>query len=225
MASSSDWIAALEAQDQPEDKSEEPAWMAALREPTGFIEGAPFAPAPPLPPSPDQPAPVELAEEEPEAEPKTDLVAQALERGFAEGHAAGLAEAHVQHASTDNQMRSLRLSFRSFDQAATDAFAHELAETVIALCSGALEGFAADPDALIERCKEAAKRLGNAAQDCKLHLNPADIAALDPVSLEPWEIVPDQGVAPAGLRFEGPDGLVSDGPKEWRRAIAAAIRG
>ena len=128
-------------------------------------------------------------------------------------------------AETQESQRAVRLNFRALDQSAMDTLAHELAETVIALCSQTIEDMEPDADALLARCRKAAERIGGSAKECALHLHPADIALIDPGTLEHWRIVPDESLARGGLRFEGPDSAVSDGPSDWRRAIAAAVRG
>jgi flagellar assembly protein FliH len=48
---------------------------------------------------------------------------------------------------------------------------------------------------------------------------------LEPATLNGWRVVEDGSLERGALLFEGPDGSISDGPAEWRRAIAAAVRG
>jgi flagellar assembly protein FliH len=38
-------------------------------------------------------------------------------------------------------------------------------------------------------------------------------------------VIADSSIAPGGLLLEGPDGALRDSPADWRRAIAAAVRG
>ena len=205
MASSSDWIAAM----QRGGEMEAQGWLAHLTAPGAFVEGAPYAARPMVQPTDPPPA------------PQPDPVAEA----FARGKEAGREQAAQENAATGEHQRALRLTLRSFDQAGLDSLASELAETVIALCSQAVAEFASDPEQLLERCNEAALRLGGATDSCSLHLHPQDIALIEPDSLEGWKVVADASLSRGGLRLEGPDGSVSDGPAEWRRAIAAAIRG
>lgn len=217
MLNSSDWLSALQ-EPAGSDERNAPGWIEQLMHPGGFVEGRPFGsmddrahqivPAPSVPSSaPDLPEP--------------DPVAEA----FARGEAAGRAAAEAQHAVVQDQRRALRLSFRELDQAAMDSLAGELAETVIALCGQALAEFEPNSEQMLTRCHAAARRLGSAAQDCALHLNPADIDTLAPETQENWRIVADEAMARGALRFETADGAISDGPSEWRRAIAAALRG
>ena len=101
----------------------------------------------------------------------------------------------------------------------------DLAATVTALCDSVLGEAARDRDALMIRCREAARRIGGAAEILALHLHPDDIALLGEEALAGWRLVPDPALEAGSVVVEGPDGSVSDGPAEWRRAIAAAVRG
>ena len=213
MASSSDWIAAVCGD---VEVATAPGWMANLREPEGFREGLPRI------------CGVEMlvgSEKVPVDAPEPDPVHDPIAEAFARGEEAGRTAAADEFVARDQRQRALRLSFRAFDQAAMDTLANELAETVLALCSQALEDFATAPEVLLARCGAAAQRLGAGPLDTALHLHPEDIALLDPVMLEDWRVLPDDTVERGGLRLEGPDGSVSDGPADWRRAIAAAIWG
>lgn len=210
-------MAALAPTAQPEAPAATPAWIEALSTPAGFVAGLPQARSTrPTPPCKENGPPQAADPPDP-----PDPLAEALARGEALGRAAAQAE-----SDQDKQhSKALRLSMREFDQAAIDALASDLAETVIALCSQTIADYAPDPARLKRRCEEAATRLGKAASDHSLHLNPLDIELLDAQTVESWQIVADPAIERGGLHFEGPDGAISDGPVEWRRAIAAAIRG
>jgi flagellar assembly protein FliH len=218
MANSSEWLGALGALTSPERP--EPGWLALLGEDAAFREVLPFG-APETPP-PAQP----IAEPEPEPEPDPAPEAgDALAQAYAEGEAAGRAAALADAARDAARQRSLRLAFRHLDEAARDVLAADLADTVIALCEGVLAGHATDRAALMTRCAVAARRIGGAASALRLHLHPSDIAALSPEALADWAVIADSALEPGGLMLEGPEGAVRDGPADWRRAIAAAVRG
>lgn len=209
MANSSDWLARV-----GDGAPARPAWMAALEDSEGFCEGAPFALAEASPPVP-------AVSETPPADPAED----ALARAYAEGEAAGRAAAEAEAAAAAAQHRALRLSFRTLDEAARGVLADDLAATVMALCDKVLADCAPDPAALRARCEAAARRIGGAAEALTLHLHPQDLAALEADTLGPWRVAVDADMERGSLRIEGPDGAISDGPAEWRRAIAAAVRG
>ncbi|MBI1402553.1 MAG: hypothetical protein GC147_05010 [Porphyrobacter sp.] len=213
MANSSEWLGALAEAGTPQ-----PGWLALLGEAGSFREALPFAA-----PAPD-PAPAPASHGEPAAAPAPpgpDPLALAYERGEAAGRAAAEAEAAADAA----RRRALRLAFHGLDEAARDVLAADLAETVIALCETVLQDHAADREALLARCHAAAARIGGAAGTLRLHLHPEDIAELDPGALGDWTVIADSAIERGGLLLEGPDGAVRDGPADWRRAIAAAVRG
>jgi len=219
MANSSDWIAALAERkagvENPADNGagetpdRTPAWIAALGAREDFRPGMPFAQTPARPPDP---APEEA-------------LAAALAEARAEGEAAGRAAARAEMEIEDDHRRTVRLAFRSLDAAALDALAADLAETVIALCSEAIAGWTPEPDALAERCREAAQRLGGAPDTLALHLHPADIETLGADAFQGWKVVPDPALERGALQLEGAAGTLTDGPEDWRRAIAEAVRG
>lgn len=214
MASSSDWLGALAAPPSPE-----PGWLSLLGEPADFRELARFgAPDPEAAPAP---AAVSALAPAPHADPAPDALALAYAEGAAAGRAAALAEAERDAA----RQRELRLAFRRLDAAALDALSTDLADTVIALCDGVLAGHATDREALLARCRAAAVRIGGAAAALRLHLHPDDIEQLGPEALADWAVIADSALEPGALLLEGPDGAVRNGPADWRRTIAAAVRG
>lgn len=222
MANLSDWLGALAAEPDADALVDEagPGWLALMGggEVAGFREaplfGAPREPAPP-PPEP---------EPEPEA-PPPDPHAEALARAYADGLAAGRAAAVADGAALERRQRALRLSFRALDTAAREALADDLAATVEALCAGLLGEAARDPANLRARCEAAARRIGGAPESLVLHLHPDDVALVDEEALAAMRIAPDPALEPGSVVIAGPDGSVADGPAEWRRAIAAAVRG
>ena len=218
MANSSDWLGALAEPAIAEAAA--PDWLASLGAPGAFREAALFGelvdvPAPPEP----EPAPA------PEEAPAPDPLAEACARAFAEGEAAGRAAAEAEAADQAARQRALRLTFRALDEAALGVLADDLAATVLHLCDSVLGEAARDAEALHGRCIAAARRIGGAAETLVLHLHPDDIALLGEEALAAMRCVPDPALEPGSLVIEGPEGSVSDGPAEWRRAIAAALRG
>ena len=212
MANSSDWLGQLAGHEEAA-----PGWLALLDGDEAFREAVPYG-------APEAEAPVPLPEPAPE-EPGPDPLAEALARAYDDGLAAGRAAAEAEAAELGARQRAIRLAFRSFDEAAQTVLADDLAATVLALCDGALAGAAIDRDGLLARCHAAARRIGAAAEALALHLHPDDIALLGADALADWRVVPDAALERGSVLIEGADGTVSDGPAEWRRAIAAAVRG
>ncbi|HSJ77544.1 MAG TPA: FliH/SctL family protein [Erythrobacter sp.] len=213
MANLSEWLGVASAQTSTAPRVQ-PGWLALLEEPTAFREAMPFG----------------MAEMEPElaAAPEPalpDPAEDAFARAYAEGLAAGRAMAEAEADAAATRQRALRLALRALDEVAQGVLADDLAATVIALCDGALAGCALDRDALLARCHAAAQRIGGAAENLTLHCHPDDLALLDAAALGGWQVAADSTLERGTVLVEGPDGAVSDGPAEWRRAIAAAVRG
>jgi len=209
MANSSEWIDHIESAERSQ-----PDWIAALNAQEGFQPGSPFGAT-----SIDQP--VETMPKPQSEDPPEDAIA----RTFAEGEASGRAAAEAEAQLVLGRQRELRLAFRAFDQAALDSLAAELADTVIALCGEVIGATTIDRENLVTRCEAAAARIGGAANDCALRLHPDDIALVNDAALNGLQLEPDASLERGSLLLEGADGTVRDGPAEWRRAIAEAVRG
>ncbi|MDJ0642336.1 MAG: FliH/SctL family protein [Erythrobacter sp.] len=214
MANSSEWIEQVDCVQR-----DEPNWLAALKAQEGFQEASPFAKVPTdgSASSTEVPPPDTGASER----SPVDAVARAYAEGETVGREAANAEAQVE---LDRQRR-LRLAFRTLDQAAMDSLAGELSATVIELCEQVLKTSAIDREGLLDRCNRAARRIGSAASQTSLHLHPDDLDLIGQEALADWKVQIDSAMPRGSLALEGPDGSVRDGPAEWRRAIAEAIRG
>lgn len=224
MANLSDWLGTLAASAQgdaitPGDTA--PGWLALLADAGGaqfreaplFGASDPGSSAPQPPPAPEP------------AAPEPDPLAEAAERAFADGVAAGRAAAEAEGEALMRRQRALRLNFRTLDEAASAVLADDLAATVLALCEGVLGEAARDPAGLRARAAAAARRIGGAPDRLALHLHPDDVALVDAETIAAMRVVPDPGLEPGSVMIEGPDGTVTDGPAEWRRALAAMVRG
>ena len=159
------------------------------------------------------------AEEEAEGAAPDLAVTEAFNAGFAAGREA---ERELSDAR-ESSYRRLQLRFGEMDKAALEAVEQALMRTVQSLCEETMAPFAIDPEALSQRCRKAAEMLGASAKDCALHLHPDDAEFLDQDWAKQWRIMPDPEMERGSILFESADGAVSDGPEEWRAAIASAI--
>lgn len=180
--------------------------FAALAQDSGFRRDPRFgSPAPPAPPR---------AEDQ-------------LVRAFAEGHAAGRAEALAEaeeHAAADEAARGrLELALARLDAEQAEALRQRLYATVQALCEAALAPLALDPEALAARVTRAAAMLARADDDRLLRLHPADLALIAPRLPEGLATLADPALERGALRIEAGNGGVEDGPAHWHRAIAEAL--
>lgn len=186
------------------EEAQKAHWFDQMAEGAGFVEGL-------------QSKCMDLAEQR--SVPADPAIAKAFEQGVAAGREAAEAAAAIQERS----QRELRLRFGELDSAALEVMEGALAKTVLALCDSVLADHAVDADALQKRCKAAAMRLGTAAKQCALHLHPDDKALLPAGTSDQWCIIEDPDLPRGSVVFQGPDGEISDGPAEWRAAIALAI--
>jgi flagellar assembly protein FliH len=211
----SDWLGTLARNEGVvEAGGVAPGWLTLLGEGDAFREAAYGA--------------VERAEPAPPPKPNpviADPLAEATARAFADGERVGRAAAEVEAEARAARQRALRLNFRALDEAAMAVLAEDLSATVMALCDGVLGEAAKDRAGLLARVDAAVRRIGGAADTLALHLNPDDIALLGADALAGWRVIPDAALAPGSVLIAGADGSVSDGPAEWRRAIAAAVHG
>jgi flagellar assembly protein FliH len=211
----SDWLGTLARNEGVvEAGGVAPGWLTLLGEGDAFREAAYGAAERAEPAPPPKPDPV-----------IADPLAEATARAFADGERVGRAAAEVEAEARAARQRALRLNFRALDEAAMAVLAEDLSATVMALCDGVLGEAAKDRAGLLARVDAAVRRIGGAADTLALHLNPDDIALLGADALAGWRVIPDAALAPGSVLIAGADGSVSDGPAEWRRAIAAAVHG
>lgn len=220
-----DWIAAIgrESAEQAADaQAPRPSWISALGlsetgSPDGFRETSLFGAAASAPP-PEEP-------QEPVAEPESAAPDEdAYMRGYAEGHAEAKRLGDAAMAESEARYRELRAAVRALDAAALEALTQDLNATVLALCEQVLGDFAVDADALAQRCRSAAKRLSAGPGALTLHLHPETLARLDPDAFAGWTVAEDAALAPGALRLSNAEGAVRDGPEDWMRAFADALR-
>ena len=225
MANSSDWIEAIGRQGTdagPDAKATQPGWIATLGlgepdAPGGFRGASPFA---------SGLADAENGARQPprKAEPIAPADEEAYLRGYSDGHAEAKRLGDTQLAEHKARYRDLRASIRALDAAALEALTQDLSATVLSLCEQVLGDYAVDPQALAERCRASAKRLGKGPGDLTLHLHPDTRAALDPEAFAGWNIEEDAELSPGALRLSNAEGAVRDGPEDWTRALAEALR-
>lgn len=146
---------------------------------------------------------------------------------FAEGYAAGLAEAQemfAEQAKADAAAReALDLSFSRLDKQMEEEFRLKLRSTVAALCEAVIAPLALDEDRLVKRIEKAVAMFRRAEDERVIRLHPDDLALVSPRLAEDWQVIPDPALERGGLRVECGNGGVEDGPDVWRRAIAEAV--
>jgi flagellar assembly protein FliH len=190
--------------------------LAALAAPGGFRSDARFVRGAGSVPLASGPAPA--------PEPETE---DPLARAYAEGYAAGAAEAQAlaaERAQRDAAAReALALSIARLDKELQEELSQRLRDTVAALCEAAIAPLALDEDALLQRIERAVALFARAEDERLIRLNPEDAALLSARFAAEWQVVPDRSLERGALRVETQSGGVEDGPELWRRAIAEAL--
>ena len=151
------------------------------------------------------------------------LHSEALDAAYRRGMADGRAAAATDQASDDQARTGLSLAFTRLDEAARIALSDRLVHAVAALCEDVIAPAMIDRAALSQRCETLAHALGDAAGRCTLHLHADDLALLDDTLAAGWSIQPDPAVQRGTLLLEHADGMIADGPDQWRRLIAAGL--
>jgi flagellar assembly protein FliH len=146
---------------------------------------------------------------------------------FAEGYAAGIAEAKARAAdlaAKDAAAREgLALALGRLDRELEETLRQRLRDTVAALCEAAIAPLAIDEDALMRRIERAVALFARIDDERVIRLHPDDIALLAPRFTAEWQVLPDAALERGSLRVETASGGIEDGPELWRRAIAEAL--
>lgn len=184
-----------------------PAWIAALAPSQGFVERA------------------LVSEGQTEAlDPKPEEQGAQSDATFEAGRQAGLAEARTEFEIESSARSKLSSRIDALDQAASKALQTRLADLIGAICEAVLGEQAIDPASLQARCEKAARALGMPLDRITLHLHPQDAAMLDAGFAAVWKVEDDCNCERGTIRLEAGEKIVRDGPQDWQRAIAEAIR-
>lgn len=154
--------------------------------------------------------------------------ADPLAAAYAEGHAAGYAQAREEAetmAMVDEAARQhFGFSFAKLDAELAEQLRHKLHETVTALCESVLQPLALDPAALARRVETAAGMFARADDERVIRLHPDDLALVAARLPADWTFVPDAALERGALRVETSTGGIEDGPLQWRAAVTEALR-
>jgi flagellar assembly protein FliH len=147
---------------------------------------------------------------------------------YAEGHAAGVAEALAAaeaEALIDEAARQhFAFSFSRLDVDLAEQLRHKLHETVTALSEAVLYPLALDTEALARRVEAAVAMFVRADDERVIRLHPDDAALVAARLPADWTFVPDATLERGALRVETSNGGIEDGPAQWRAAITEALR-
>ena len=185
----------------------------------GGVAPAGFAPDRRFVPGAPRPEPEPLAAPAPEPDP----LAEAFDRGVAEGEAAAAARFAAQRADLEARYAGLARAFAELAAGEGDLLRARLTELVAQLCEGTLAPLALDRAALAARVERAAALLQRAADQRRVRLHPDDADLVRPLVSAGLELVPDPALARGALRIETEEGGIEDGPEAWRLAVREAL--
>jgi flagellar assembly protein FliH len=152
-----------------------------------------------------------------------DPVAAARAAGYAEGLAAGQAEAEgaaAAQAALLQQVSDALAGGAHFDR---ERMAGHLRQTVLHLVTRMVGEAGVAPDILAKRIEAATDMLADSAESAMLRLHPDDVPLVEgklPKTVFP---VGDANVARGGFVIESASTIVEDGPDLWLEQLAAAI--
>lgn len=159
----------------------------------------------------------------PEPREFVDPIAAARAAGYAEGLAAGRAEADAASAQQAALLRQVSDALSQGAHFDRERMAGHLRQTVLHLVSKMIGEAGVAPDVLAHRIEAAADMLADSAESAILRLNPDDIALVEghlPKTVFP---VADAHVARGGFVIESASTIVEDGPDLWLEQLATAI--
>jgi flagellar assembly protein FliH len=158
-----------------------------------------------------------------QATPFIDPIETAHAAGFAEGHAAALAElaeARGREAALLDQVSQALSRGAHFDR---ERMAGHLRQAVLHLVTRLVGETGVAPDILAARIAAAVDLLADGAESALLRMHPDDVALVQgklPASVFP---VGDPHLARGGFVIESASTLVEDGPDLWLEQLAQAI--
>jgi flagellar assembly protein FliH len=153
-----------------------------------------------------------------------DPVADAWQRGYAEGVEAATQQAASALAAHDSARATIETALARMDADEAARFARRLKDTVLALCEAVLAEAALAPEALERRVAVAAAMFSRAEDERVIRLHPEDLALVQGRLPDAWHCEPDAGVERGAVLVETPHGGVEDGPTRWRLALEEALR-
>jgi flagellar assembly protein FliH len=158
------------------------------------------------------------------ADPEPDPIAEAYERGFADGSAQAREAALRAERERDADRGAIELAFAQFDEHSEAELRERLRQTVLALCEETILPMALDAEGLAVRIGKATEMLQRAQDERRVLLNPDDLALVEDQLPNGLKVEAEPTVERGGLRIETPDGGIEDGPTQWRRILAEAFR-
>lgn len=152
-----------------------------------------------------------------------DPVAEAHERGYAEGLAAGLLQNGAEVARDKLLVESMIAGLSGGTYLDRDRLARQLRQTVLSLVTGIVGDIGVSGDLLAARIEAATDLLADANESALLHLHPDDVPLVEGKLPKSVFAAGDAKVARGSFVIESASTIVEDGPELWLEQLAAAI--
>jgi flagellar assembly protein FliH len=152
-----------------------------------------------------------------------DPIKAAHEMGYAEGKAAGLAEAAVAGSRDRQLIETIAAELRAAGQVDRERLAAHLRQTVMLLVGRLIGETGVSAELLTKRIAAAAEMLADGAESALLRVHPDDLPLID--GKLPKTVFPagDATIGRGSFVLESASTIVEDGPDLWLEQLGHAI--
>ncbi|MBA14803.1 MAG: flagellar biosynthesis protein FliH [Sphingomonas sp.] len=200
---------------EPENEPVQPRHFSPANPGTNPTEGRDPFDGEVLPPTPNEVTPNPAG--------FSDPIADARDRGFAEGRAAAMAEAAASRTQELALLEQVSQSLSAGTHFDRDRLAAQIRQTVLHLVRKLVGELGIAPDMLASRIEAAVDMLADSAESALLRVHPDDVALL--ADRLPKNIFPvgDPHLGRGSFVIESASTIVEDGPDLWIEQLADAI--
>lgn len=149
----------------------------------------------------------------------------AWQTGYADGLAEARADVAAEGQASVAASQALDQALARVDDEQATILAERLRETVLALCCSVIDRAAIDSSSLGARIEAAIAILRRTDEERLLRVHPDDLELIAGSLPQDLAIEPDPSLERGAIRIETATGGVESGPRQWRDAITAAVRG
>ena len=152
-----------------------------------------------------------------------DPIKAAHDMGFAEGRAAGMAEALASGLRDRQLIDAVAADLRAAGQLDRERMAAQLRQTVMLLVSRLVGEVGIDGDLLARRVTAATDLLADGAESALLRVNPDDLPLLEGRLPKTVFAAGDAAVERGSFVLESASTIIEDGPALWLDQLSQAI--
>ena len=152
-----------------------------------------------------------------------DPIKAAHDMGYAEGKAAGLAEAAATNLRERQLIEAVAAELRAAGQLDRERMAAQLRQTVMLLVSRLVGEIGVDGDLLARRVDAATDMLADGAESALLRVNPDDLPLMEGRLPKTVFAAGDAAVERGSFVLESASTIVEDGPDLWLEQLSQAI--